>query len=335
MRKHANLSIFIPHLGCSHRCIFCDQKKISGETKEPTPEDVDSLCWRYLNPSNHFDTEIAFFGGSFTSIDRQYMISLLEVASKYVREGKATGIRISTRPDAISHEILSVLNEYSVTAIELGAQSINNRVLEENKRGHTENDIYNSSQLIKEYNFSLGLQMMIGMYGETDYIKGAIETTNRFIDIRPDTVRIYPTLVLKDTELESKYLKREYTPLSIEEAAIIAADLVMMFEKERISVIRCGLHSDESLIQNITAGPFHPAFGELTRSYIYRNILLTQIGSYAEGEYTVHVSETEVGAMVGLNRMNISYFKDMGYTLKVKGSRWLKGYEVAIDSKTR
>jgi len=332
MKKHSNLSIFIPNIGCPNRCVFCDQSQISGNISAPTAEEVDSYCRQYLEETTTNQTvEIAFFGGSFTAINRQYMLSLLRVAEQYVDEGKANGIRISTRPDAINYEILDILKKYQVTAIELGAQSMNDRVLALNFRGHTREDVLTASSMIKEYDFSLGLQMMIGMYGEEDMKQQAVETAREFISIKPDTIRIYPTLVLKETELERLYLSGKYLPPSLDESAIISAKLLLMFEEKDIKVIRIGLHDEESLKQNIIAGPFHPAFGELTRSYVMRHILEQQLKGHKEGEYTVYVSPKRVSSMVGLNKMNINYFLEKGYILKITGCNGIELNEIQLN----
>ena len=331
MKTHSNLSIFIPNLGCTHRCIFCDQSSISGSMSMPSPEWVKAYCSKYLNQQEkQRHREIAFFGGSFTAIDRAYMISLLEVALAFVDEGKAEGIRISTRPDAIDEEILDCLKRYGVTAIELGAQSMDNEILESNKRGHTKEDVFTASSLIKKYGFSLGLQMMVGMYGDKSPMKTALETATDFIAIKPDTVRIYPTLVLKDTELEKKYILKQYTPLSLEEAAEITAMLLLLFDKEGIKVIRTGLHSDMSLQQSIIAGPFHPAFGDIVRSYIYRDVLTSLISEKEKGAYTIAVAPSSIGSAVGNNRMNVSFFKALGYTLRFRADRNMTIYEASI-----
>ena len=166
--KHANISLFVPHMGCPHQCSFCNQKTISGSIKQLTPEDVlNTLKEAESHNNNPENTEIAFFGGSFTAINRDYMVSLLEVAKPFVDKGAFCGIRISTRPDAIDEEVLNILKEYRVTAIELGAQSTDEEVLSLNKRGHTREDVFKASQLIKAKGFSLGLQMMTGLSGDT------------------------------------------------------------------------------------------------------------------------------------------------------------------------
>ena len=234
--KHANISVFVPHIGCPNMCSFCNQRHITGSHKAPRPKDVKdavnvAVSSKNYNPEN---TEIAFFCGSFTAINRNYMISLLECAKVFVDNGTVSGIRISTRPDAIDDEILDILESYGVTSIELGAQSTSDRVLEMNKRGHTSEDIFDASERIKKFGFSLGLQIMTGLF--FFFYQSAIKTAKRVIDIAPETVRIYPTIVLKDTYLAALYSDGVYAPQSLEEAVGLASKLYMMFTEAGIRV---------------------------------------------------------------------------------------------------
>ena len=231
--KKGNISIFVPHLGCPCQCSFCNQKTITGQANQPTPQDVDKAVKTALK-SKGFDYEIAFFGGSFTAIDREYMISLLKAANKYIKSNEVKGIRISTRPDCIDEEILDLLKEYGVTSIELGAQSMDDEVLLANRRGHTAKDVENASELIKSYGFELGLQMMTGLYKDSE--EKAIKTAEKIIALSPQTVRIYPTVVLKGTYLADLYLSGEYKPLNADESAQLCAKLVLLFEKNNIKI---------------------------------------------------------------------------------------------------
>ena len=205
------------------------------------------------------NTEIAFFGGSFTAIDRSYMLSLLEAAKPYL--SRFHGIRISTRPDYIDEEVLALLKAYGVTAIELGAQSMDNSVLELNQRGHTAEDVINAARLIRSHGFSLGLQMMTGLYGaapETD-----IATAEQFIAIHPDTVRVYPTVIMRGTELATLYQNGDFVPYTPEQSVELCAKLILMFAKADITIIRLGLHYSDSLVRNSLGDNYHPAFKEL------------------------------------------------------------------------
>lgn len=258
-----------------------------------------------------FDYEIAFFGGSFTAIDRDYMESLLEGAYKYVKSNDVNGIRISTRPDCIDEEILSLLKKYGVTSIELGAQSMDNDVLEANRRGHTAEDVVKASELIKSYGFELGLQMMTGLYKDT--CEKSIETTRKIIELKPDTVRIYPTVVLKGTYLAELYLSGEYKPLNADESAELCAVLVPMLEKAGIKIIRLGLHSSDDIKKNMLAGGFHDSFGELVKS----RIMVNKILELPPADYQVFVNSRSLSKLKGNNKSNIYLLIERGYNIKI------------------
>lgn len=308
--KKGNISIFVPHQGCPCQCSFCNQKTITGQTKAPDKDDVVNAVETALKKKN-FEYEIAFFGGSFTAIDRDYMTSLLEAAYPYVKSGQVQGIRISTRPDCIDDEILERLKGYGVTAIELGAQSMDNCVLEANRRGHTAEDVVNASKLIKAYGFELGLQMMTGLYTDTE--ERCIETAKKIIDLAPDTVRIYPTVVLKDTYLAELFEKELYKPLNADESAELCAKLVPMFEKAKIKIIRLGLHSSEDIKKNMLAGGFHDSFGELVKS----RIMADKILALPPGDYQVFVNPKSLSKLKGNGKSNIYLLIERGYNIKI------------------
>ncbi len=328
--KHKNLSIFVPHEGCPNQCSFCDQKKISGTQDVPTTEYVRRLCDKFLptDKTEGESYEIAFFGGSFTAINRYYMVELLQAAYPFVKDGRAAGIRISTRPDAIDRERLDILKSFGVTAIELGAQSMQDNVLAVNRRGHSVRDVYTASRLIKEYGFSLGLQMMPGLYGCENYMDYAVDTAKKFIEIGPDTVRIYPTLILKDTLLETFYQKGIYTPLTVEEAVDICAVLVKMFNKENINIIKLGLHADTSLEKGLVAGPYHPAIKELVFNKMYYDKLKTDFENLPTGEYTLAVNPRRRSRVIGQKKANILKLAQLGYTVNVVNNDGVAEYEI-------
>ncbi|MCL1830735.1 MAG: radical SAM protein [Oscillospiraceae bacterium] len=331
MKKHSNLAVFIPNIGCKYRCIFCDQTRVSGRSEQPTAETLFSFLQQALQKQPDPEhIEIAFFGGSFTALPLSYIEALLAVAYEFIKAERVSGIRISTRPDAIDDNILQLLKVYGVTAIELGAQSMNDELLILNRRGHTAADVEHASVLIKQHSFSLGLQMMIGIYGADDSLGDALYTASCFIKLKPDTVRIYPTLVLEATELERIYLNQGYIPLSLDDAVSITAQLLIHFEQAGIKVIRMGLHSEMSLQQNIIAGPFHPAFGELVRSSVYKQQLEHELSHMKQGHYSVLVASKNIGAAVGLKKSNLLHFKESGYILKIRGCDELEGYDFRI-----
>ena len=325
-RKHSNISIFVPHIGCPNKCSFCNQRYITGACKGPGADDVGASV-AAAQSSKSYDpatTEIAFFGGSFTAINRNYMTDLLEAAAVFVREGLVRGIRISTRPDAIDEEILGILKGYGVTSIELGAQSMNDRVLKMNNRGHTVRDVENASALIKRHGFELGLQMMTGLYGDND--SSAIHTAEKLIALRPDTVRIYPTIVLKDTDLAALYADNIYKPQTLSGAVKLAAELYTMFEENGVRVIRLGLHSIEE--KAYIAGPWHPAFSELCQSQIMLTGILKSLKD--KGNYIIYVAPGCVSKMTGQKRKNLVFLAGKGYNCRVREDKSLTG----LDFKT-
>ena len=277
--------------------------------------------------------EIAFFGGSFTAIDKAYMISLLERAKMYIDKGLFAGIRISTRPDCINEEILDILKLYGVTSIELGCQSMDDRVLEMNNRGHSAEDVVKSAKLIKEYGFEFGVQMMTGLYGDND--ETAIETAQKLIALSPDTARIYPTVVLENTELERLYKMGQYKPQTIDEAAELCSKLLLMFHENDIKVIRVGLHSGGNVEEGFVAGAYHPAFREICESRIYLRKVLDEINRQAipKGDITVTVGTSFVSMMSGQKKANSEKLKEMGYNLKIKQDKNMKKYEIEVGGK--
>ncbi|MBQ9901788.1 MAG: radical SAM protein [Clostridia bacterium] len=327
--RHSNISIFIPHNGCPHRCAFCNQRTISGTAAQPTAKDVRKAVNIALS-SPDFDganAEIAFFGGSFTAIDRRYMIQLLEAANQFIVSGKVAGIRISTRPDAIDGEILTILKQYGVTSIELGAQSMRDEVLEMNRRGHTAQDVIDASRLIKEYGFSLGLQMMTGLYGDDNV--GARYTARQIAALRPDTVRIYPTVVLEGTELAEKMRSGEYYPQGYEDAAKLCAQLLRFFEQKRIKVIKLGLHASDGVEGSMVGGAYHPAFRELCEGILYYNLIKETLREqYPDGgDFTVYVPKSDLSKATGQKKRNIARLAQEGWKVIIKGEDDIDGTE--------
>ncbi len=309
MRKY-NLPIFIPHLGCPHDCAFCNQKKITGVQSDITPEKVEETISRFIETTEeNAEIEIAFFGGSFTGIDVGLQEEFLKVANKF--KDRICGIRLSTRPDYISEEILSLLSEYGVTEIELGAQSSDDDVLALNRRGHTFADTVKSSKLIKERGFKLGLQMMLGMAGSNE--EKDIKTAKDIISLTPESTRIYPTLVLSGTALE----KMDYEPYSVDKAAEVASKVIELFRENKVKILRIGLHESEELRSgSVVKGPYHPAFGEIAESLIWRRKIEQML---KEGDFdgTVYCQPSEVSKVVGHKKANKIYFYNK-YKIKIK-----------------
>ncbi len=331
--KHINVALFVVHKGCPNMCSFCNQRSISGSQKDITAADVHDAAQtavKSLSASQAAGGEIAFFGGSFTMIERGYMISLLEAANEYIRNGVFKGIRISTRPDGISREICEILRKYGVTAVELGAQSLDDRVLELNERGHTAKQVEDAVKLLKEYGFETGLQMMTGLYGSDD--ADSIATAEKIVELAPDTVRIYPTVVIKGTKLYELMLKGEFIPKGIPETVDLCAKLIPMFENAGIKVIRVGLHSGGGVEEGFAGGAYHPALRELCEGRIYYNHALGELEKLGKGSYALAVNPREISKMTGQKKENLLRLREKGYECSVKGQEGLSKYEVEIHN---
>ena len=315
MKKHANVAIFVPHEGCPGQCSFCNQCTISGKEVPPSPllaaKIVEDAMFTLKTPA-----QIAFFGGSFTRLNHVYMKRLLQSVQIYLKNGSYCGIRISTRPDAIDEDILKVLKKHHVTDIELGTQSMDNSVLEANMRGHTAQDTVHAAHLIKGRGFSLGLQMMTGLYKDDN--EKTINTANTIISLKPDYVRIYPTVVLKGTKLQKWHESGIYKPQTLGEAVELGARLLKLFTDARIPVIKLGLHDGPDLRDNMVAGPYHPAFRELCESRVLYEKAISQIReqNIQKGKILLHVNTSAASKMAGQKRENILKLSRMGYDAK-------------------
>lgn len=328
--KHINVSLFVVNNGCPYRCSFCDQTQISGNNYLPDAEDVKKACEIAVKSgkTDPESSEIAFFGGSFTCMEKAYMIELLEAARSYV--GKYfKGIRISTRPDAIDEEILMLLKKYGVSSVELGAQSLDDEVLKRNFRGHTSRQVELASRQIKEFGFSLGLQMMTGLPFDTN--EKTINTAKKIIGIKPETVRIYPLIVLKNTLCGKWYLEGRFKPQTLSEAVELCSELILMFEKENIKVIRAGLHSGGNVENGYLAGAYHPSFRELCENEIFYNIIKTEISNKSKGKkYIVYTAETALSKARGQRSSNILKLSEYGYNVIVKPCENLINRQIKI-----
>ncbi|HAQ62884.1 MAG TPA: hypothetical protein DCR23_00300 [Ruminococcaceae bacterium] len=329
--KHANVALFVTHMGCPHQCSFCNQKTISGSLKPLELADIDEACKTAVSSgkTSRESSEIAFFGGSFTAIDEDYMISLLGRAKQYIDKEFFKGVRISTRPDCINKHKLEILKKYGVTAIELGAQSMVNSVLALNEREHTAEDVVNASELIKEYGFELGLQMMTGLYGSDD--EKDIFTAKELIKLSPATVRIYPTIVLEGTKLADYLKDGKYEAQSLENATELCARLLLMFHENGIKVIRLGLHSGGNVCEGYIAGAYHPAFRELCEGRIYLEKMLGALKNQDKSKrYLIEAANSSVSKAKGQSKINEKTLKNQGYYCIIKGNDFLKDYEISV-----
>jgi histone acetyltransferase (RNA polymerase elongator complex component) len=318
-QRHYNIPIFIPNAACPHQCIFCSQKKISGALRSPSADEIKITIEQYLStiPKNS-DIEIAFFGGTFTGLSVNEQEKYLQAVHGYIRNGSVKGIRISTRPDCITDEILTMLQEYNVITIELGAQSMNDNVLQLSERGHSPDDIITASKMISDSGISLGLQMMIGLPG--DSLEKAIMTAEKIAALEPDTVRVYPALVIKDTELEKLYLEKKYTPLSLDNAVQWSAFVLQIFEEHGINVIRMGLHPIEGLLsgESLVAGPFHPSFRELVLTEMWRKALERFLFIPEKEELILNVHPDEYNYAIGYEASNKKMLANKFKTVRFK-----------------
>ncbi len=261
------------------------------------------------------------------------MLELLEAAYPFVGNGKFKGIRISTRPDCIDRNILTLLKKYGVTAIELGAQSMSDKVLEANERGHSSADVENAVALIREYGFELGLQMMVGLYKSE--MADEYETLERIMAIHPDTVRIYPVVILKGTRLGELYQSGEYGTFSFEEVTEFVADAMMRFENKGIRVIKCGLHASEFVEQDMVGGFYHPAFREICESLIYRRKIAEIVKCEGGNDFIIAVKSTCISKAMGHKKSNCEYFKKQGISIKIIGNVDVPKYEIKISEVRR
>ena len=334
--KHANIPIFIPHMGCPNQCVFCNQRFVSGHL-DFSIEDVESEIERSLSTLGDREREIAFFGGSFTGIDRSLMIRLLDIAQKYIDRGDVSFIRLSTRPDYINDEILDILSRYSVKTIELGLQSMDDRVLAACKRGHSSLDAVSACRKIKERGFELIGQMMIGLPESS--VETEIATAERICDMRADGARIYPTVVFYQTELAEMMRRGEYRALDNASAVERTKEALSVFVKRGVPCIRVGLCASENLSSpdTVCGGANHSAIGELAMNALYFDKIEEAISgkeSFAKGKkMIIYVPRGEISKVVGQKRSNIEKIRQkyQPRSVKVLEKSELLSYNIMIE----
>ena len=336
MKKHANIPIFIPHLGCPNNCVFCNQRSISGRQSFDVSEVESQIEGALSTLSEDTFKEIAFFGGSFTGIDRDLMIYLLKVGKRYIDDGKVSGIRLSTRPDYIDKERLEILKAHGVSAVELGLQSMDDAVLSTSKRGHTAAAAEKACALIKEYGFELVGQMMIGLPASTP--ESEMYTAKRICEMGADAARIYPTVVFYGTELCDMARAGEYTPLSDEEAVIRTKNVLEIFDSSSVRCIRVGLCASENLADEseVFGGANHSAVGELAMGEVYYDRICEKLGE--SGEYkgknlTIFGAKGSTSKIAGQNRRNkIRICEKYGFNkIKILEKNEIIGYNIILD----
>ncbi len=308
------IPVFLPHIGCPHKCVFCNQTVITGEKRKiPSHKEINLYITRFLGykGDKRRRVQIAFYGGNFLGLEQDYIKSLLHEAAKFVTEGRVESIRFSTRPDSIDDERLDLLKEFPVATIELGVQSMDDNVLSMSRRGHTSLDTEKAFCLLEKRDYEIGLQMMVGLPGDDE--TGALETGRRIAEMKPDFVRIYPTIVLKNSLLGDLYKKGKYIPLPLEQCVTLVKNLYLLFRKNGINVIRMGLQASDGLDREsaILAGPYHPAFGAL----VYSEIFLDKAVSILESKKDLHdmisirVNQRNISRIRGLKNTNIKTLK--------------------------
>ena len=332
--RESIIPVFVPHLGCPHACVFCNQRRISGRERPATAEDVICAVEKAAALPHHgAKRQLAFYGGSFTAIPAEQQLPLLQAAREELRRGRIDSIRLSTRPDAIDDEILNRLEQYGVETIELGAQSMDEEVLRRSGRGHTARDVERSARLIKERGFRLILQMMTGLPGATP--ESDLTTAKRLAALKPDGVRVYPTVIVRDTALYDLWQAGKYQEHTVEAAVETCALLLPVFEAAGIPVIRLGLNPTEELSAGAAvAGAYHPALGELVQSRLMLQAARRVLADVPpHSAVTLAVARGKTSQMTGQHRQNVQALcREFGLrSLKIKETD-LKGREIQILS---
>ena len=309
MKSHRNIPFFVPHAGCPNCCVFCSQVKITGQSFEKNPETELKELQNLLDDCS-FETkesQIAFFGGSFTAIERKRMESLLGVAREYIEKGVAESVRISTRPDCIDEEILDILEEYGVRNIELGVQSTNDSVLSASERGHKAFRSFDAAKLLTKRGFVFGGQMMVGLPKST--METEIQTAEDIVSMGAKEARIYPTVVFEGTKLFEMAKRGEYIPLSLEEAVERTAKCYRIFFENGVKVLRVGLHSSENL-SKAPLGANHPALGELVKSRVYTDIIAERAFDAKNKILEIGIRSADISMLCGHKKSALNRLKE-------------------------
>ncbi len=308
------IPVFLPHAGCPHQCVFCNQTSITGTPRnmlsmEKVETDIREFL-RYKKRSRG-QTQVAFYGGNFLGLEKDDIRRLLNVSITFVNNKEIDTIRFSTRPDTIAPDRLDIIKDYPVSTIEIGAQSMDDRVLIAAKRGHLAVDTQKAAALLKERHYEIGIQMMVGLPGDTE--DGSLFTGYRIGELDPDFVRIYPAIVLKDSLLAQWYLNGRYRPWSLERSVALVKKLYLLFEKKGIRVIRMGLQAADDLDNGaaVLAGPYHPAFGHMVHSAIFldRAVAVMKAERWSHDTAVFKVHPRSISKMRGLNNQNVDILK--------------------------
>ncbi len=329
-QRHFIIPIFVPHMGCPHQCVFCNQTSITGFNPNMSLGSITEIINEIsekaalhspvfpgsLNTQlrarrgNPIRREVAFYGGSFTGIEKKVQMQLLSAVQPLIRKGLIHAVRVSTRPDYIDPQTLVLLREYGVKTVELGVQSMVDEVLRCSKRGHTADDVLKAAELLHDHGFELGIQIMVGLPG--DDVRRYAHTVDRVIRLNPHFVRIYPTLVLKGTLLEKWYRSGRYIPLSLKEAVDLCKGAFLKFQRAGIPVIRLGIQSSPELETRdcVVAGPYHPAFGHLVESSLFYDMASCLMGKSRLSRIPrARVSPSDLSNIRGQKNQNLYQLK--------------------------
>lgn len=313
MKKHISIPIFLPHYGCVNNCVFCNQKTITGKKGNPSINEAKKTIETWLSSIDKSQTyvEIAFFGGNFLGLPESKQFEYLSLAQNYIDQGIVDSIRFSTRPDTISESSLSNLSPFSVKNIEIGVQSMNDEVLNLAGRGHTAKDSIKAAKLINKMGYQLGMQMMVGLPGDDD--EKSLQTAQKIVECKTVQTRIYPVLVLKNTELADLFIAKKYNPLSIEAAIDRCIPIVEIFNQNKIKILKLGLHPSESFTSDkeLLAGPYHPSFYQLVLSKIWRNKILQNFDQQNFNHLKIAVHSKNINYAIGYNSENRNYIKSL------------------------
>lgn len=326
------IPIFVPHAGCPHDCCFCNQKVISGRTSIPTKEDIIGTIEMFRTAAERYnEVQIAFYGGSFTAVETDLQLMFLETVQPYLKAngGFVDTLRLSTRPDCIDENVLMRLKEYNVTVVELGAQSMDDKVLDASGRGHTSEDTAKAAALLKKHGFTVGIQTMTGLPSATE--KSDLDTAKAVCLLVPAFVRIYPTIVVKETALSRSFSEGTYRAQKLEDAVSLCVKLSDIYESAGIPVIRMGLQSSDNISRDgdVMAGPYHEAFGQLVQSKRMLNRIIDSLDNYASDpckprgfkefkSVIIYVEKTRVSDCIGQNRMNAEILKEKYGFINIK-----------------
>lgn len=333
------IPVFIPQAGCPHQCVFCDQIGITGKKRKiPTPGEVREIAKQYIEYKGRGrgTVRIAFYGGNFLGLPERKITELLCAAKQLREEGLVDGVGFSTRPDTVTGERLHFLRDFPVSTVEIGAQSMSDRILALSERGHTADDTKHAAMRLKERGYETGIQMMTGLPGCTE--DDAMASAEKIAALFPDFVRIYPTVVIRNSPLEKWYRQGKFMPMPLDRSVTLVKRLYLFFSGRNIPVVRMGLQASEDLAKNksLVAGPYHPAFGHLVHSEIFLDkagAAIRSAGSKPE-MVCISVHPSSESRLRGMKNGNLAILKKkLGLkSIKIVGDANLGQFELKIDA---